>query len=194
MGTLYGRADLKGHGASVAQLLGTSDGKATLAVDGGRIGALLVELIGLDVAEAVMLLGRKHKQVELRCAVSGFDVKDGVAHADSFVVDTSDTLIKVEGSVSLAQETLDLETKPYPKDKSPLALRTPLFLKGPLRDPKIRPKPGPLAARFAGAAALGAIAPPLAALAFVETGPGEDANCRELLAEARAKGATKKAG
>ena len=32
---------------------------------------MLVELIGLDVAESVMLLGCKHEQVELRCAVSG---------------------------------------------------------------------------------------------------------------------------
>ena len=194
LGTLYGRAELKGEGASIAQLLGTSDGKAALAVDGGHIGALLVELIGLDVAEAVMLLGRKHEQVELRCAVSGFEVKDGVARADSFLVDTSDTLIKVEGSVSLAQESLDLETKPYPKDMSPLALRTPLFIKGAMRDPKILPKPGPLIARGAAAVALGAVAPPLALLAFVETGPGKDADCSQLLAEARAKGAVKKAG
>lgn len=194
LGTLYGRADLQGEGTSVAQLLGSSDGKATLAVDGGRIGALLVELIGLDVAEAVMLLGRRHDQVALRCAVSGFDVKDGVARADSFVVDTEDTVIKVEGAVSLRDETLDLETSPYPKDMSPLALRTPLTLKGPMREPKVRPKPGPLVARAAAAAALAAIAPPLAALALVESGPGEDANCRQLLAEARAKGAVKKAG
>jgi uncharacterized protein involved in outer membrane biogenesis len=194
LGTLYGRAELKGEGASVAKLLGTSDGKISLAVNGGHIGQLLVELIGLDVAESVMLLGTKHKQVELRCAVSGFEVKDGVARADSFVVDTSDTVIKVEGTVSLAEESLDLETKPYPKDMSPLALRTPLLMKGPLRDPKIRPKPGPLVARVAGAAALGAIAPPLALLALIETGPGKDADCGQLLADAKAKGAEKKAG
>jgi uncharacterized protein involved in outer membrane biogenesis len=194
LGTLYGRADLKGQGTSVAQLLGTSDGKANFAVDGGRIGALLVELIGLDIAESVMLLGRKHEQVELRCAVSGFEVKDGVARADSFVVDTSDTLIKVEGAVSLADETLDLETKPYPKDMSPLALRTPLVMTGPMRDPKVRPKVGRLAARVAAGAALSAIAPPLGALALIETGPGKDANCGELLAEAKSKGAVKKTG
>jgi AsmA family protein len=194
LGTLYGRADLKGRGTSVAQLLGTSDGKMALAVDGGRIGALLVELIGLDVAESLMLLGRKHEQVELRCAVSDFEVKGGIAHAGNFVVDTSDTIIKVSGDVSLREESLDIETKPYPKDLSPLAVRTPLTMKGPLRDPKIRPKPGPLAARVAAAAALGAIAPPLAALALIETGPGKDAPCGELLAQAKQKGAVKKAG
>ena len=91
LGTLYGRAELVGHGQTVADLLGTSDGKASFAVNGGRISALLVELLGLDVAESVMMLGRKHDQVELRCAASIFDVKGGVATANDFVVDTSDT-------------------------------------------------------------------------------------------------------
>jgi AsmA family protein len=194
MGTMYGRAELVGHGTSVASLLGTSDGKASLAVDGGRISALLVELIGLDVAESLMLLGRKHQQVELRCAVSGFEVKEGSFQADSFVVDTSDTVVKVEGAINLKDERLDLETKPYPKDPSPLALRTPLNIKGPFKDPSILPQPGRLAARAAGAAALGAISPPLALLALIETGPGKDTDCSRLLAEAKSKGAVKTAG
>jgi uncharacterized protein involved in outer membrane biogenesis len=193
-GTLYGRAELVGHGTSVAELLGTSDGKMSMAVDGGRISALLVELIGLDVAEAVMLLGRRANQVELRCAVSGFEVKDGVAKADSFVVDTDDTVVKVEGSINLAQESLDIEAHPKPKDMSPLALRTPLTMTGPLREPKVRPKAGPLAARAAGAAALAAITPPLALLALIEKGGGKDQPCGQLLAEARQKGAVKKEG
>jgi uncharacterized protein involved in outer membrane biogenesis len=194
MGTLYGRAELVGHGASVASLLGTSDGKASMAVDGGRISLLLVELLGLDVAESVMLLGRKHQQTELRCAVSGFDVQQGTFKADSFVVDTNDTVVKVEGAISLKDERLDLETKPYPKDPSPLALRTPINIKGPFKDPSILPKPGPLVARAAAAAALGAISPPLALLALIETGPGKDTDCARLLAEARNKGAVKTAG
>jgi uncharacterized protein involved in outer membrane biogenesis len=193
LGTLYGRAELAGHGTSVAGLLGTADGKVSLAVDGGRISALLVELIGLDVAESVMLLGVKHSQVQRRCAVSGFEVKGGVATADSFVIDTDDTVIKVEGALDLAHETMDIEAHPYPKDPSPLALRTPLTMKGALRKPHVRPKAGPLAARLAAAAVLGAVAPPLALLALVETGPGKDAPCGRLLAEAKAKGAVKKA-
>jgi uncharacterized protein involved in outer membrane biogenesis len=153
-----------------------------------------VELLGLDVAESVMLLGRGHSQVELRCAVSGFNVKDGAFNTDSFVVDTSDTIVKVDGSISLKDERLDLETKPYPKDPSPLALRTPLNIKGPFKDPSIRPQAGPLAARVAGAVALGAIAPPLALLALIETGPGKDTDCGRMLAQAKAKGAVKTAG
>ncbi|MEO5693119.1 MAG: AsmA family protein, partial [Usitatibacter sp.] len=93
LGTLYGRAELVGHGTSVAQLLGTSDGKAAFAVDGGRLSSLLVELIGLDVAESILMLGRKHSQVQLRCMVAGFEAKGGVFTATDFVLDTDDTVV-----------------------------------------------------------------------------------------------------
>jgi uncharacterized protein involved in outer membrane biogenesis len=192
LGTLYGRAQLVGNGESVAALLGTSTGQMTLAVDGGRIKALLDALIPLQLAEVVMLLGRNSEKVELRCAVGALAVKDGVAKADDFVVDTENTMIKVKGTVDLAHETIDLEAAPYPKDAGILSFRTPLEMKGPMRQPKARPKPGPLAARAAAALALAAVNPALAVLATLETGPGKDTDCGKLLAEAKAKGAVKK--
>jgi uncharacterized protein involved in outer membrane biogenesis len=192
LGTLYGHADLAGTGQSVAELLGTSSGKASVAVDKGRVSQLLVELIELDMADVIMLLGRKHDQVELRCAVSGFDVKDGVAKADSFVVDTSDSVIKVEGAIDLKNERLDLETHAHPKDVSILSLRTPITMKGPLRKPSVRPKAGPIAARVAAVGVLASINPALAVLATLETGKGKDTDCAKILAEAKAHGAVKK--
>src|SRR5205085_7772987 len=116
------------------------------------------------------LLGAKHKQVELRCAVSGFEVTNGVAKADSFVIDAEATEIDVSGSVDMNHESLDLEANPKPKNAGVATLRTPLQLKGPLRHPKIRPKPGPLVARAAAALGLGAINPGLAALALTDKG------------------------
>jgi hypothetical protein len=89
LGTLYGRAKLSGRGASVGDLIGTSNGQLNLAVDGGQTSLLLVELLGLDIAEAASLLGaRRRHQVELRCAVADFTVKNGVAAPQTFVVDT----------------------------------------------------------------------------------------------------------
>lgn len=192
LGTLYGRADLVGHGESVSALLGTSDGKMTLAVDGGRIKALLEALIPLQLGEVVMLIGRDH-QVELNCAVAGVSVKGGVARADDFVVDTDNTMIKVEGTVDLGKEVMDIQMNPYPKDPGILSLRTPIVATGPLRQPKAHPKAGPLAARAAVAVALGAVNPALAILATLEGGPGKDTDCGKLLAAAKAKGAVKKA-
>jgi uncharacterized protein involved in outer membrane biogenesis len=195
LGTLYGRGKLEGDGESMGELLATSDGQIGLAIDGGRVSALLVELVGLDLGEAALVLGSRRgtkPQVGLRCAAGALKVKDGVAEPETFVIDTTDTLIEVKGNVNLGSEKLDLVTRPEPKDVSLFALRTPIEIEGTLKDPKIRPKAGPLVARVAAAGALAAIAPPLAALAFVETGPGKDSDCAKVLAEAKASGARKK--
>lgn len=191
LGTLYGRVELAGTGQSVAGLLGTSDGKASLVVEGGQVAALLMELIELDIPQIVMLFGKGGQQEELRCAVSGFDVKGGVATTDSFVIDAAETVVHVDGSVSFRDETVDLKATPNAKHASFISLRTPIKLQGPMRKPKVRPEAGPLARKGALAVGLGAINPALAVFALYEPARGEDQPCARLIAEAKAKGAGK---
>ena len=185
MGRLYGRAELVGGGESVAQLLGTSDGEAHLLVSGGRISALLVELLGLDVAEALLILGTGNVQTPLRCAVADLDVQNGVVATKSFVIDTRDTLVRVDGTIDLGAEKLKLTAYPQPKDASLLSVRSPITVTGALRDPKVRPKAGPIVGRIAAAGLLALVNPLLAVIPFVETGTDEHANCQALLATAK---------
>ena len=192
LGTLYGRAQLTGRGDSIAGLLGTSDGKLVLAIDGGQIKALLDALIPLQVGEVVMLLGKNNEKVPLRCAIADIPVQDGVAKAQNFILDTENTQIKVHGDVNFRNEGLDIELDPYPKEPGILSLRTPIRVEGVMRQPKPKPKMGPLAARAAAAVGLAAINPALAILATLENGPGKDTDCGKVIAEAHAKGAQKK--
>jgi uncharacterized protein involved in outer membrane biogenesis len=192
IGTLYGRAKLAGRGDTIAALLGTSDGSIALAIDAGSFSLLLVELLGLDVAEAVQLLGTRNRQVKLRCAVADLAVKDGVATPRAFVIDTTDTVVTVAGTIDFARERLDLVFHPEPKDPSIFALRSPIHLEGPFKQPKVRPDAGPIVARVVAAAALAALNPVLALIPFIETGPGKDTDCGALVAQARSKGATRR--
>ena len=192
LGTMYGRADLKGRGTSVADMLGTSNGSLVLAANGGRVSDLLVQLLEIDVAKAAMLLGSRKQQVDLRCAVGQFAVKDGVASPESFVVDTTETIVKVDGKVDLNQERFDLVTHAKGKGPSLLVLRTPIVMEGPLKRPSIHPKGGPIAAQVGAAAALSAVNPALAIVPFLDRGSGKDADCDKLLADARGKGALEK--
>ena len=187
-GQMYGAFDLKGRGASVGDLLATSDGKLVLTASGGRVSDLLTELLEIDLAKAAMLLGTRNKQVDLRCAVGTFDVKDGVVEPESFILDTSQTFVRVSGKIDLDDERLDLETRGRGKSPSALTLRTPIELQGPFKKPSVRPKAGPLAAQVAGAAALAAVNPALVIVPFVDTGKKQDADCDKLMAEAREKG------
>jgi len=189
LGTFYGRAEIAGQGQSLAAIAGTGGGKASFVVEGGRASEFLMELAELDIAQVVMLLGKKGEQEELRCAVSGFDIKDGVAKSDSFIIDTAETTIHVEGHVNLREETLDLAAIPNAKHPSLVSLRTPLHLAGPLRKPKVRPEAGPLVRKAAIAVGLGAINPALAVFALYEPARGEDQPCGQLIAEAKRKGA-----
>jgi AsmA family protein len=109
-----------------------------------------------------------------------------------FVLDTNDSTLWVDGSLSLATEALDLRVITSPKDFSPLALRTPLRVRGTFADPAISVDKGRLGTRL-GAAALLSLLNPLAALIpLIDIGSSEDAQrgaeeCRALSRRIAAK-------
>jgi uncharacterized protein involved in outer membrane biogenesis len=180
IGRVNGSIDLHGHGNSIAAMFGTADGEAQLGMGQGRFSNLLLELAGLDVAESLKFLMSKDHTVKLRCAYGDFPFEQGVMKARAAVFDTTDTVVFGSGKANFADETLDLEIKPEPKDFSPVSLRGPIEINGTFKHPSFLPKPKPLLARVAAAAALFTVAPPAALIALIETGPGENVDCHGL--------------
>ncbi|GGK12361.1 AsmA family protein [Luteimonas terricola] len=177
VGKISGDIDIAGSGNSIARMLGSADGEAVLGMGRGEISNLLLELAGLDVYEALKFLIGKDRKVAIHCAFGDFVIEDGLMTARALAFDTSDTIIVGEGTVDLGEEQLDLVLKPRPKDRSILALRSPLVVDGSFRDPGFRPDMGRLGLRGAIALTLASIAPPAALLATLELGPGEDSDC-----------------
>ena len=176
-GRIGGDIDIRGHGNSIAAIFGSADGDIALGMGRGSISNLVMELAGIDIAEALRFLVTGDRDVPVRCAFADFEVKDGRMKSRALAFDTEDTIIVGEGHVSLKDETLDLLLKPRPKDRSLLTLRSPLRVSGTFVDPSFRPDFAALGLRGAVAIALGSIAPPAALLATIETGPGEDSGC-----------------
>ena len=177
IGRISGDLDLGGTGNSVARMLATADGDASIGMGRGEVSNLLLELAGLDIFEAIKFLLGKDRKVAIRCAFGDFSVQDGVMTTRALAFDTEDTIIVGEGTVDLGEEQLDLVLKPRPKDRSILALRSPLVIDGSFRDPGFRPDMAQLGLRGAIALTLASITPPAALLATLELGPGEDSNC-----------------
>ena len=177
IGRISGDIDVTGGGNSIAAMLGSADGEAALGMGPGELSNLLLELAGLDIYEALKFLLGKDRRVAIRCGFGDFTVEDGVMTARALALDTSDTIIIGEGTIDLGDETLDLVLRPRPKDRSILALRSPLVVDGSFRDPGFRPDMGLLGLRGAIALTLGSIAPPAALLATLELGGGEDSDC-----------------
>ena len=184
-GRLDGRINLAGRGDSVASWLGGASGDVSAITGRGEFSNLLLEFMGLDGAEIIKFLLGGDNNVTLRCAAVAFDVNKGVMAGRSLVFDTTDTVFHAEGQASLANETLDFVVRQEPKDMSILSLRTPLVIGGTFGSPSGGVEAAPLAARGLAALALGAINPLLALVATIETGPGEDADCQEVLKQAR---------
>lgn len=196
-GAIDGKVQLKGHGNSAAGVLGTSNGRIDIVSRGGEMSNLLAEVAGLDGAEIIKFFVGGDKNIQLRCGVAAFNVRNGVMASEAFVIDTDDTYIGGEGTISLRDETLDMKLTPLPKDVSILSLRGPLRVRGTFSDPEFGVEKRSLARRAGAAVLLGLINPLLALLPTIETGPGRDkaAPCGELIAslEANVKGGARRA-
>jgi uncharacterized protein involved in outer membrane biogenesis len=143
-------------------------------------------LIGVDIAEALGLMVKGDKPAQIRCMAADLPVESGTIKTNFFILDTTDTLVQIQGTADLTAERLDLRVTAHPKDPSPLSVRTPITISGPFAKPAIGVDAGALAARTAGAVALGALLTPLASiLAFIEPGLEKDSDCAKLLQEAK---------
>ena len=105
---------------------------------------------------------------------------------DALVFDTAVTTIIGSGSIDLGQERLDLTLNPNTKDTSPVALRSPIYVRGSFAAPDVQVDKGRVAMRALGAIALGIASPVLALIPLVDPGPGKDSDCRQLVRDARA--------
>ena len=188
-GRIGGRAQLAAAGDDVAQLLGSMDGQAALAMRGGEMSTLRLVLTNLDLARAAALLMRGgDEKAYLRCAVAAMHVRKGVLVPDVMVVDSEAELIHGAGSIDFAHERYDLSLKADSKKPSLLALRGPILVSGTFKHPAVRPELGQPLARVGAAIGLGLIAPPLALLPLIDLGDAPDANCAALYSDASVAG------
>ena len=185
IGQINGVFDLKGSGDSVGRMLATSEGKIGLVAAGGQISRLMMEKAGIHLWEMLQLNLSGDQMIELRCAVADFDVKAGILRPNALILDTQVTTITGTGTIDLAREQLDLTLNQKTKRTSPLALRSPLILRGSFVKPVVGVDKGKLVARALGAVTLGLLNPLLALIPLVDPGPGKDSDCGPLLTAAK---------
>lgn len=185
-GEIDGRIQLEGRGRAISELLGSANGQVVLTMAGGAIDALIVEAIGLDIAESILVLFDSMGQAEedktpIRCAIVNLELEQGVATARPVVIDTVDSKITIDGQINLRDETLDIFIESLPKDPSLFSANQPIHVDGPLLSPSVNPAPGRTENE-----GLGWLLAPLAAvLPFFDLGGEEDSPCGALIAEAR---------
>jgi len=185
IGEINGEITLKGNGNSVGQMLADASGKAGLVVAGGQISKLMMEKAGLHLWEVLVLNVTGDKLVKLRCGVADFDITKGIMRTDALIFDTEITTLIGTGNIDLREEKLDLTLNQRTKNTSPLALRSPIHIRGTFARPEVEVDKRRMATRAIGALVLGMANPLLALIPLIDAGPGQDSDCGQLIREAR---------
>jgi uncharacterized protein involved in outer membrane biogenesis len=186
-GSISGVGALEATGDSFASLLGRGNGQMKMAMSGGQLSAVLVDLTGLQFANALLsTLGIPH-QTQVKCFVGDLTLRRGVVDFNPLVLDTGEGITTVGGTVDMTNETIDLALKTDSKHFSIGSLPTALSVGGTFKNPTFRP--GAEAVARAGAiAGLAVLFAPLAILPTIQfgTSDAQDARCDNLLRAARA--------
>ena len=184
-GKLTGSAQWTGKGQSTAQILGSLNGPMRFFLRDGQVSHLAVEIAGIDLFQGLGLLIKGDESLAIRCAAAQMVATNGVIRPTVFVVDTDDSVVAVDGSVSLVDETLDLRLVVTPKDFSLLTLRSPLRVRGQFADPKVSLDSSVVGAKVASSVLLGLINPLAALIPLIDPGDASattdaTAGCRAL--------------
>jgi len=196
-GEINGDADLGVRGNSVAALLAHANGELKLLMNDGAISKTLLETAGLNVGNIVIGKLFGDKTVKINCAASDLVATDGLFDARLFVFDTEDATINVSGTANMTSEQLNLDVTPHTKGFRIFSLRSPLYVKGTLKNPDVGVQKGPLLIRGVGAVALGVVAAPAAALLALVAPSHDNANantCSTILEQMRAPAKAMPAG
>jgi len=195
-GRLEGRASLRGRGLSTAAILADLQGSFRSQLHDGTLSHLALEAAGLDLAQWLGVMIRGDDQLPVTCALADLAVERGVLKPRVLVLDTRDSAVWVDGTLSLASEALDLRVVVMPRDFSLLALRTPLRVHGSFAVPVVSFDKGRLGGKLAASLLLALVNPLAALIPLVD--PGDDtaatrgaAACHDIVERAAKRKAPK---
>jgi AsmA family protein len=177
-GRLAGGAVLHGEGKSTAEILASLNGNIRSELYDGAVSHLGMEVAGLDVAESLGVFFKGDDALPVQCAVVDLQAGNGLFSPRAMVIDTTDTTVWVEGSLSLATETLNLRAMSLPKDFSPLTLRTPVNITGQFANPEVSLEKKPLGLKLAASVLLAIVNPLAAVIPLLDSGDTKEAKQR----------------
>jgi uncharacterized protein involved in outer membrane biogenesis len=181
-GRINGRGRIEGTGKSFADILGRGNGELTLGMSGGNLSALLVDLSGLRLGNAILSALGVPGRTTVQCFVGNLALQRGVVNLRTVLLDTEDVIISGTGNVNLARERMEVRLRSDSKSFTIGALPTSILIDGSFRNPDVGPEMGELVARgglIGGLAAL--VAPVAGLLPTIQFGTGEDNRCEALV-------------
>jgi uncharacterized protein involved in outer membrane biogenesis len=159
----FGRAELRGTGSSVHEIMASSNGLLDLREGSGKLyGIMESRLTGdliLQILNALNPMYKKEPYVKVECGLYNLRIDDGVVTLENVAVQSDKLALIALGQVNLANETLDLSVRMRPRKGFGVSIGgvANSFLKvgGTLTEPKLMVDPTRSAATTGAAVATG---------------------------------------
>lgn len=185
-GQLTAKLDLQGEGRSTAAVLANAKGRLWGVWSEGQLSHLLIEAVGLDIADGLGVLIGGDEMLAVQCGALDAPISEGLARPSALVIDTPDSTLWATGGISLATERIAIDVQSRPKDFSLLSLRSPLHIKGNFGQPELKLDAAALLQKAVPAALLATLNPVAALIPLVDTGEDETASkaletCHQIL-------------
>ncbi|UCE63580.1 MAG: AsmA family protein [Nitrospirota bacterium] len=178
--------DLEGQGSTLREVLSQANGKVDFVEGEMEFEKKYIDLWAGDLITTLLTSAWETEEVsQFNCAVSKFDVENGIASSDEILFDTKRVTIAGVGTLDLGTEQIDVLLTPQPKDPTLLSLGHPVRISGPVAEPNVSAEREDLL-KSAGWLTLGIAVPVLLPLAVPQVagtslGSGENP-CEEALA------------
>jgi AsmA family protein len=185
-GSVSGVGAIDGTGDSLASLLANGNGEVKMAMAGGDLSAVLIDLTGLHFGNALLSYLGVPNKTQVQCFIGDLALQRGKLDFRAMTLQTGEGITNVAGNLDLSKETIDLALKTDARHFSVGSLPSRINITGTFKDPSIRPG-AEIAARAGAVAGLGILFVPLAILPTIQfgTSDADDARCGQLLQQAR---------
>ena len=108
-GIMTAAADISSRGRSSAELAANLDGHIYLVAENSKVRKGSLNLVNVDVLGFVISnLVSLNKDANIGCTIFSMRFNKGMGKTDLFLMDTPDSLIRVDADVNLVNETMDI--------------------------------------------------------------------------------------
>lgn len=185
-GIIGGHMTLKAKGNSIASLMAAGNGGLTLVLDqGGDITAILPNVLGLQLGNAVLSALGLPAHTDIKCFIADMPLKNGIASTNTLLLETGEARTLGQGTINFRNNTLDYALTTRSQGLTIASLPGAFHIIGHLKSPTVLPG-AEILGRAAVAAGLGFVFPPLALLPTIQFGVGDKSLCSHAVQEVNA--------
>jgi len=128
---------LSTSGLSPHELAANSEGKIYITMQNGKLPAPLVDLVFWDVAGWAWKKATNVRYYDFSCGVADYSIEEGVISTEAFILDAEHITVTGVGTIDLGSEKVEYVLLPKKKTLF-IKKASPVKIKGPLNDPKVK--------------------------------------------------------